>query len=152
MQVAAIADDHPYPVFTLDRCCDLISWNHAATEWYDDWGKLAAKDRNFILWLVTAHQAKKCFDEWEIGARDIVARWRGEVARWPGDKRVQERVTEFGSTSPDFARWWEDHEVLEHRSGIRRLRHPEYGVRDWRILPMSTFYSSAPAIIFHLPV
>jgi transcriptional regulator with XRE-family HTH domain len=151
-QVTAIADNHPYPVFALDPACDLIRWNHAATEWYDNWSRLAEKDRNFMLWLVTADEARECFDEWESSARDVVARWRGEVARWPDDKRVQERVAELQSKSHEFAHWWASHEVLEHRSGIRRLRHPKQGVRDWRIVPMSTFYGSAPAIIFHLPV
>lgn len=151
-EVVAIADHHPYPVFAVDRACDLINWNDASTQWYDDWGRVAEKDRNFILWLLTADKAKESFDEWESSACEIVARWRGEAAKWPDDRSVQTRIAEFRRKSPEFCRWWDSHEVMEHRSGIRRLRNPRVGVRDWRIVPMSTFYGSAPAIIFHLPM
>lgn len=151
-QVISIADRHPYPVVAMDHVCDLISWNRAATEWYDDWGRLAEKDRNFMIWLLTESRARVSFEEWETGARDIVARWRGEVAKHPDDTRVQILVAQLLAKSPEFALWWDNREVLEHRSAIRHLRHPRWGVRGWRIVPMATFYDSSPAIIFHLPV
>ena len=104
-QIVAIADHHPYPVFALDRSCDLITWNHAATEWYDDWGRLPEKNQNFMIWLLTVNKARKCFDEWEDSARDVVARWRGEVVKWPDDKRVQEIISSLMRKSPEFAEW-----------------------------------------------
>jgi transcriptional regulator with XRE-family HTH domain len=57
-QIVTIAEAHPYPVYMVDHSADLVAWNSACEDWYDEWGKLRASERNFVLWLLTSEKAK----------------------------------------------------------------------------------------------
>ncbi len=148
-QVIGVTESHPYPVFMLDHACNLLSWNNAATEWYDDWDRLLEKDRNMILWMLTESKARQSLVEWEETVRDTIARWRADIVHLPHDKTIQNRIDEFQSKSSEFAQWWNSTEVLEHRVGTRLLRHRRLGVQELRVVPFSTYYEKAPVIVFH---
>jgi hypothetical protein len=148
-QVIGVTESHPYPVYMLDHSCNLISWNEASTEWYDDWGRLAKKDRNLILWMLTEARARQSLVEWEEITRDAIARWRADIVRLPHDKEIQSRLDELRGKSEKFAEWWNSSEVLEHRVGTRLLRHQRFGVRSLRVIPFGTYYEKAPVIVFH---
>jgi hypothetical protein len=102
--------------------------------------------------MLTDPTAKECLVEWELEARETVARWRAEIARLPRNGRTTQFVQELREQSPDFAGWWEEHQVLEHRARIRRFRHPKLGERSLRIVPMKSPHFTTAAVIFHLPV
>lgn len=150
-QIVSIAEEHPYPVYLTNRATDLIAWNRAAAEWYDDWDRLPVRDRNFLQWLLTEDKAKRRFVNWEMVARDVVARWRIDVAQWPHNPLIQDRTSDLREKSPEFALWWDNQGVLEHRTGVRTMRHPHLGVKDWLVVPLISFYEQSPGIIYHLP-
>ncbi|GIM91092.1 helix-turn-helix transcriptional regulator [Paractinoplanes toevensis] len=72
----------------------------AAQEFYLDWGELAA---------------------------DVVALLRGEAGRDPYDRKLTDLVGELSTRSELFRTWWAAHDVRLHRSGVKRLHHPEVG-------------------------
>jgi transcriptional regulator with XRE-family HTH domain len=150
-QIVGIAETHPYPVYMVDHAANLVAWNSASEEWYGEWGKLRAADRNFMVWLLTSPEAKETFVDWEAVAHDLVARWRGDIARFPMDKLITDRVYELREKSREFVQWWDSQEVREHRSGIRLMCHPRIGVLPLRIFPMTTYYDAAPIIVYHFP-
>ncbi len=149
IKVVSTTDHHPYPVYLVDHRCDLIAWNKAATQWYDDWAKLPAEDRNFMHWLFTSPRAREAIVDWVVLARDMTARWRLEIARWPGDKLIEHRISSLSETSPEFVLFWEEYGISEHHANVRRLRHPELGEKALLIFPVRTPYVSAPGIIYH---
>jgi transcriptional regulator with XRE-family HTH domain len=151
-QMVEIAGEHPYPVYLGDFRCDLTAWNPAATEWYEDWAKFPPHERNMIHWLFTSPRARESLVDWEQDTRDIVARWRAEVVKYPQDKLLEWRISELARTSPDFVRCWESRDVSEHRSTTRNLRHPRLGTRVLRVLPVHSYYSSAPILFYHFPI
>ncbi len=142
----------PYPAYSVDHRSDLIAWNAAAVEWYDDWGKLAAGERNMMRWMLTAPQARERLVDWEEDTRDAVARWRVQTAKWPTDKVIEKRIAEFHRISSDFTRWWNDQDVGEHRSRVRRFRHPSRGLRSMRLAIMQAPEFMEAYIVFHLPM
>jgi transcriptional regulator with XRE-family HTH domain len=150
-KVVATTNRHPYPVYVVDHRCDLIVWNPAATEWYDDWTKLPPENRNFLHWLFMSPRARQSIVGWVDFARDITARWRLEIARWPGDKIIEQRIRDLSLESPDFVRFWEEYSISEHHANTRRLRHPELGEKELLIFPLRTPYVSVPGIIYHFP-
>ncbi len=151
-QVVAIAESHPYPVYMVDHALNLIAWNAAAEEWYGEWGDLPAKERNFMMWLLTSPRAKRSFVDWESTTRDIVARWRSDIANIPIDGPISDRIYELRQKSSDFVRWWDGREVSEHRSNIRLMCHPRIGACPLRILPMTAYYHKSPVVVYHFPV
>lgn len=151
-QIVNLMDASPYPVYCSNQYCDLIAWNPAATEWFDDWSRMAPGEPNFLRWMLVEPAARKVLVDWESEAQDIVARWRGEVAKWPGDARITALIAEFTETSPHFRQWWDDYDVQEHRSRVRRFRHPHLGVRKLRMVVLNGPEFAPAAAIVHIPI
>ncbi|MFL6122627.1 helix-turn-helix transcriptional regulator [Actinophytocola sp.] len=151
-QVVGLMAGSPYPVYCSDQYCDLISWNPAAREWFDDWDRTPKAELNFLRWMLVSPAARQVLVDWENDAQDIVARWRGEVAKWPGDARIEALIAEFAEVSPQFRQWWDDHDVQEHRSRVRRFRHPRLGVQTLRMVVLNGPEFSPAAAIVHIPV
>jgi transcriptional regulator with XRE-family HTH domain len=152
VQALELLQDSRYPAYAGDHRGDLFAWNTTATSWYDDWKRYPVEERNIVRWMLLAPQARARLADWETEARDYVARLRAEAARWPSDRRTTDLVTELTGLSPEFARWWSRHDVMEHRSRIRRFHHPELGLQTLRILPLASAEVPHSVIILHLPV
>jgi transcriptional regulator with XRE-family HTH domain len=152
-QLVATAADSPYPVYAANTYGDLIAWNQAATVYYTDFGKLPTQHRNMIRWLLAAPEARERLADWSTDARDIVARWRAmSAALGEGDRRLQAMVGELRELSPEFGPWWDSHDVREHRSRLRRFRHPELGEQVMRLIVVQAPEFEPWIVAFHLPV
>lgn len=145
-------DDSPYPVYAVDLYCDLVAWNTAATEYYTDFDRLPAGGRNMLRWLLVSPEAKDRLPNWSADTQDIVARWRRMVATYEAGDRLDELVEEFTRLSPEFDRWWNDHDVQEHRSRIRLLRHPRTGETTLRLIVVQAPDFAPCVAVFHVPV
>jgi transcriptional regulator with XRE-family HTH domain len=141
----------PFPVYGANLYCDLIAWNRAAVEWYDDWGKLPVRDRNMVRWLITSSAARERIEGWEDEVRDVVARWRAMTSPWLTDNRLQDLITEFRVLSDDFVRCWDEHEVREHRSRSREFLHPRLGRRRMRAIIVESPEFTPSFVVFHVP-
>jgi transcriptional regulator with XRE-family HTH domain len=151
-QVLEQFDDSPFPVYAADHHCNIVAWNQAACEWYDNWDAMPVAERNLLRWLVSSPLARERIVDWERATRDLVARWRAECANRPGDPDIQRWVDEFSRLNPAFAVWWEHHEVLEQQSAIRQFRHGHMGVQTMRIVPLQCPELSPMGIALHLPL
>ena len=67
------------------------------------------------------------FIEREKMANDCVAVLRAEAGRNPFDKGLTDLVGELCTRSDDFRQRWARHDVRQHRTGIKRFRHPVVG-------------------------
>jgi transcriptional regulator with XRE-family HTH domain len=150
-QLVLSAAESPYPVYGVDVYCDLIAWNHATTRFYTDFGQLPRDRRNMMRWLLEAPEAKQRLPHWGEDVRDIVARWRAATVTYSGDRRLQALVGEFRQSSPEFARWWDSHDVREVRSRLRRFRHPERGEQSMRLIVVRAPEFAPSVVAFHVP-
>ena len=150
-QLVAVTDDSPHPVYAYNQYTDLIAWNQACREWYDDWDAMLASERNMLRWMLTSPVAKRRLVDWEADTKDVVARWRTDCGRRPADAAVRQRVSELSRLSADFASWWHSHDVQEHRSRVRRFRHDHLGQQVMRIVPLQSPEIMPAGIVFHLP-
>ena len=71
-------------------------------------------------------------------ARLSVADLRAACARYPGDRSIEDLVTQLLGTSPRFAAMWAAHEVEVRRPIRKRVSHPEVGPLevDCHVLPI----------------
>lgn len=65
--------------------------------------------------------------DWGQLATDLVAALRSEAGRSPRDRGLSDLVGELSTRSEDFRVRWASHNVRFHRTGTKRLRHPEVG-------------------------
>lgn len=80
-----------------------------------------------------------------------MARWRAVTATYAGDSRLQALVEELKQLSPEFARWWDEHDVSENRSRLRRFRHPELGEQVMRLTVVRAAEFEPWIVVLNLP-
>ena len=74
--------------------------------------------------------ARTYFRDWERTADDCVATLRGAAGRNPYDRKLTDLVGELSTRSPEFRTRWAAHDVRFHRTGLKRMHHPEVGDLD----------------------
>ncbi|WP_259464858.1 hypothetical protein [Streptomyces sp. TLI_171] len=79
-----------------------------------------------LLFLDPAMRASQL--DWQQVARETVGHLRAGAARHPEDPGLPLLVDELRTASPEFARWWDDHTVLDRSAGTKRVHHPDAGV------------------------
>jgi transcriptional regulator with XRE-family HTH domain len=141
----------PHPIYAFDEIADVIAWNDAAAEWYTDFAKLPTGRQNMMWWYLTEPEARDRLVNWEDDCRDIVARYRGYVAMRHNNPRISEFIAELQEESPEFARWWVEHEVHGQSQRPRVFRHPRLGTRTMHVQVVVPTETDNIRIAFHLP-
>jgi hypothetical protein len=151
-QVVALFEESPYPVYAANQYGDLVAWNRAVCDWYDDWGALEPAERNIVRWMLLSPVARARLVDWEDDTRDAVGRWRAESGRHSADRVLQSRIAELTRISPEFRAWWSQHHVMEHRTKIRRFRHDRLGLQVMRIVPLGSPETVPAGVVLHIPL
>ena len=115
------------PTCVTGRRFDLLAWNDAHAVVFGDTAELPEGRRNLLWRLFMDPDARKLHPDWEEGARRIVARFRGEAARYIGDPDFEDLISALQEGSPEFREWWDLHEVATSGVGRKIIRHPTAG-------------------------
>lgn len=151
-QFVRLAGDSPYPVYAINLYSELLAWNPAVADYYTDFGALPPERRVMLRWMLEAPEARDRLVDWEEDTRAVVARLRAVSAEHRGDQRLQTMINDLTATSPEFARWWDDHAVLGHGGQLRRFRHPEHGELTLRLMITHSPDFEPAIVVFHLPL
>lgn len=68
------------------------------------------------------------YPDWGLVSRDVVAALHAAVGHDPYDKSLTDLIGELSSRSTAFRTLWATHDVRVHRTGIKRMRHPDVGL------------------------
>ena len=82
---------------------------------------------NLARFLFFSPAARAFFPDWEHNADDVVATMRIYAGHNPTDKALTDLVGELVTRSEPFRTRWAAHNVRHHRSGTKRIHHPEVG-------------------------
>jgi len=94
---------------------------------FGDYGRLPRAARNH-LWLMFKDPGRRdLLTDWEEGTRLMVAKFRADSARHLGDPAFEELIDALRSSSPEFRRLWERHEVARSGVGRKVVNHPTAG-------------------------
>lgn len=86
-----------------------------------------ANQRNNARFTFLNPASQNFYTDWEAGANSIVASLRIEAGRNPHDKALTDLIGELVTRSDVFRNRWAAHDVRFHRTGSKRLHHPEVG-------------------------
>jgi transcriptional regulator with XRE-family HTH domain len=150
-EIVTVASKDDNPVYAANRFGDMLAWNDATTVWYTDFGALPENRRNMLWWMLTDPVARERLVDWEQETEDLIARFRAATATFPHNERIRGMMRELEASSPDFRRWWGEHAVRERRTRVRRLRHPELGLREVRLVVLNPADDEFNAVLLHLP-
>ena len=150
-----VLDAHPYPAVATTIRSDIVAWNRAAAILYGDFGLLPSAERNALRTLFTVPSRRTLMPDWEKTARASVARFRHDAARARDRAPFDALASDLRAASPDFARFWEAHDVAEGIEGQKQLVHPKAGAITFDHLSLThvepdgrelrvTFYAPQP--------
>ena len=90
--------------------------------------RLAEADRNSLLSVLTNPATRRLFGaSWAEEARRIVAQFRATHDLWAGDPAFRDLLARLREGCPEFAGWWEAHDVSGVAAGRKSLIHPKKG-------------------------
>jgi transcriptional regulator with XRE-family HTH domain len=115
------------PVYLTNHCWDVLQWSRAATVGFIDYGKLKPIARNVVYDFFAEPQRRTEFVDWERHARRIVAEFRASYGRHPEDPRFEPLIKRCCDASPEFVRWWGEHEVQDRYPGLIERTSPSLG-------------------------
>ena len=76
--------------------------------------------------------------EWEQQAQNLLAQFRADYARYPGDALFNQLIEDLRKDSAQFGAWWEQHEVRGLPDGPRRMQYPGLGRLDFEHVTFQT--------------
>ena len=115
------------PVWVRDRRMEMVTGNPLGLALYRPLIEDADGRGNTARFMFLSPAARNFFPDWEQGADDIVATIRGYAGQNPRDKGLTDLIGELVTRSDAFRVRWAAHDVRHHRTGVKRIRHPEVG-------------------------
>lgn len=115
------------PAWFLGERWDILGWNRAATVVHGDLAAMKGIERNGLHQIFLNPRMREMLVDWERHARDAVAKLRMVHSRYIGDPWFNELIDLLKARSPEFAAWWDEHNVRLPGSGVKVYIHPEAG-------------------------
>ncbi len=115
------------PAYVTGRRWDVLCWNSAAAEIFA-FDRVPEEDRNTLILVLTNPKTRRLFGTgWAEEAKRMVAQFRAthDLRAW--DPAFADLVKRLRAGCPEFAAWWEAHDLRETVAGQKQLTHPRKG-------------------------
>jgi transcriptional regulator with XRE-family HTH domain len=141
------------PAWIYGERWDILAWNRAATVICGDLGAFQGVERNGLYLLFVHPRMRRILVDWEVHARHTVAKLRAGYARHVDDPWFNELVHLLRVRSPEFAAWWNDHDVLLGQDGVKCYDHPEAGrlTFDFTVLEVTDDQLASLRLVTYVP-
>jgi transcriptional regulator with XRE-family HTH domain len=119
------------PAYVRDTRLDIVAANPLARVLHApvyEFARSTATAPNTARFAFLDPGGRAFYPDWEQVTRDCVATLHAAAGRNPYDKPLVDLVGELSTRSEVFRSLWATHDVRLHRTGVKRLRHPEVGV------------------------
>ncbi len=141
-----------HPAYVTGRRWDILAWNKAAAEIFA-FDRLAAEDRNILVCILTKPETRRLFGAaWADEAKRVVAQFRATHDLWAGDPAFLELLDRLRRGSPEFAVWWEAHDISSAAAGRKLLRHPKKGMLRFEYATFQANDDPALKLVIYTPV
>ena len=140
------------PAYVTGRRWDILAWNEAAADIFTDFGRAAEEDRNILIYMLTDPDARGLFGTtWSAEAKRMVAQFRATHDFWAGDPAFLDLLERLRRGSPEFATWWEAHDVRSGAAGRKLLNHPEKGLLRFEYATFQANDDPALRLVIYTP-
>ena len=134
------------PAWVRNNRHDFLAANRLGYALYSEMFSDGIRPANNARFVFLNDRSKAFFPDWERAADDIVAILRSEAGSNPYDRDLSDLIGELSTRSETFRTRWAGHNVRFHRTGIKRLHHPEVG--DLELSYEALELSSDPGLTF----
>ncbi|QGR00189.1 XRE family transcriptional regulator [Paenibacillus psychroresistens] len=117
---------NPHPAYIMGKRWDLLAWNKAA-ELVFAFSEIAPPHSRNFLWRCFTSPVLRSHSQWDKLAESLIAQFRADSARFPGDKWFSELIDDLNQSSEVFRLGWAKHDVKGIPDGHKSMNHPELG-------------------------
>ena len=150
--IRRMVDGLNQPAYITGRRWDILAWNAAAEEIFA-FGRLAEDDRNTLICVLTNPQTRRLFGGgWADEAKRMVAQFRATHDLWAGDPAFLELLDRLRQGCPEFAGWWEAHDIKSIAGGRKLLKHPKKGLLRFEHASFQANDDAALKLVIYTPV
>jgi hypothetical protein len=90
--------------------------------------RLPEAERNTLICMLTNAATRRLFGaSWADEAERMVAQFRATHDLWAGDPAFRDLLARLRGGCPEFAGWWEAHDIRSSVAGRKVLSHPKQG-------------------------
>ncbi|RDV00847.1 helix-turn-helix transcriptional regulator [Trinickia dinghuensis] len=140
------------PAYITGRRWDILAWNRAAHDLFG-FGRAAQADRNVLIFMFIEQSARQLFGStWADEARRMIALFRATHDLHASDPAFVELVERLRSANPQFAKWWNAHDVRSGASGQKVLEHPKRGTQRYEYATFQANDDPALKLAIYTPV
>ena len=115
------------PVYVRNGRMDVLAANRLGRALFAPLFGSPAKPTNLARFIFLDPAAPGFYQEWDRLASDTVALLRADAGRNPTDRGLSDLIGELSTRSDIFRVRWADHNVRQHRSGIKHFHRPVVG-------------------------
>ena len=115
------------PVYVRNGRMDVLAANRLGRALFAPLFGSPAKPVNLARFIFLDPAAAEFYQEWDRLASDTVALLRADAGRNPTDRALSDLIGELSTRSDVFRIRWADHNVRQHRSGVKHFHHPVVG-------------------------
>jgi transcriptional regulator with XRE-family HTH domain len=144
-------DLNPTPAYVMGRRWDYLAWNKAADEVFAISGASTPYGRNLVWRFFTDPIMREHFLHWEQIARGVLAEFRAASARYPGDGWFEELIEGLKQVSPEFCRWWPQHDAPRSLDGDKTIEHLTLGLLKFKHLTLQVFNDPDVRVTIYTP-
>jgi PAS domain-containing protein len=140
------------PAYVTGRRWDILTWNAAAADILG-FDRLAEADRNILVFMFIEPGSRRLFGAaWSDEARRMIALFRATYDLHADDSAFVELVERVRTDSPEFARWWNAHDIRSGAAGQKLLAHPERGAQRYEYATFQANDDPALKLAIYTPV
>jgi len=122
-----IDDLRASPAYAISARGELAHWNAAAETVFGFSSGVPPHEWNRIWQLFVNPSERERYASWEVTARAILARFRADFARHPGDAWFASLLEDLKRESKEFREWWPRYDVAGEADGREEIIHPDAG-------------------------
>lgn len=139
------------PAYVTGRRWDVLAWNQAAAEIFA-FDRVAEADRNTLIQVLTNPKTRQLFGaSWANEARRMVAQFRATHDLWAGEPAFLALIERLRAGCPEFAGWWDAHDLREMVSGAKSISHPRKGALNLQYVSLQPADDPGLRLVIYSP-
>ena len=115
------------PAWVVNQRADILATNPLGRALLAPMLNDPANRQNNARFIFLSPASRTFYPDWEHGADNAVAALRSAALRNPYDKGLTDLIGELITRSDAFQLHWSAHNVRFHRTGTKRIHHPDVG-------------------------
>lgn len=141
-----------YPAYVMDHYWFILAWNRAALRLFGDFEAMLPEERNMVWYTLVRPETRRLVVDWAERARRLIAEFRADCSPYAADPELTGLLERLKAKSPDFARWWSQHDLEQRDGGRRDFNHPKVGRLALTQTTLRLSHQPQIKLVLHVPL